>query len=1517
VKKIIFWLAAVMVLISLMALSVLATPQVCPCGCGQELTEIQWSPWNVNETGNPATGHYYLSGDYEQSAQRTVPSGSRVVLDLRGHNLTTLEAAKLFLIYGEMNILDTVGGGCVSAKTTGQSVGGVMQVYYKNSDCGVLRLYDVTVMPHAENNGAKNGGLLYVGDDCTLVMEDCTLFGGNSVGHGGCIYAGPNSQVHITDSRIFGCTATGSGGSIYSSGTLTVTNSKIWGGTAQNAGGNIYKSGGTLTLDGSDIAFGTSYGTTSSYSGGNLCSLGNATVISQNGTVLRDGYGAFAGGNAYIASGTQTFTDTTITGGVARNVGANLACTSDKAVTTFNNCQIDGDVHFTDGSLTLQGATKIGLGSYGLDLTAGSTTLQISAAGLTQGAEIFVEANGTFTKDAANKDLFKPAIRTGTITADGNGQLSATLAASGETGGYCPHCYDPQNPQSVVWTAFDGASTLSTGHYYLTANTTGQYSLPQDTDFVLDLCGKTLQSSSALFTATGTDASLSILDSVGTGKACGSGSNNAGGGVIRSTQEGFRLNVYGGALVYEKATGINVLSGSVVSVAESNSQINIYGGLLDGSAQDYSTGNYGGTVFMGNAGTNKVFTMTAGRLLGGNAQYGGTVYLGHYVTADITGGALQNGTSLEDGGNLRINGNSSTNRSEVSMENCMLIGGSVTGSYNGGNAYFINSNVTLDSCYFESGTAANTGGNLRTGAATNLTAQNTYLIKGNSAKGGNLYTAATNGNNQFENCYLLGGIAGSHGGNAYLNHGINSFSGGKIAFGTAGGNGGNIYAHAGNYSASNQYTRLTGNTLLAGGYATGNGGNLHVLGVVELESAHIGSGRAATGQDIYLDKGATKTLLTLSGGVSGSIQMAVKSTLLADSVYGNPIGCTASAGVNANVVLEGNYDLPGILAKDGALCVAGLSVIDSENKETWYLDTTTALEGCGSNAYIKMYTSGTLNLTRDCAVDLNGQTVTVTGTGRLLGMDSSSDSFENAAGKAQWTAGQVNTAARFTAPNGYTYYAITDGDTATYHRLHMALTGVVLRPSAVGLYYKGVWECDSILAAQIEYCGIGVSLADMPGADLCADPDTIVVSFPGEGLADTTCNSILVNNIFRDDLTAQANESRGLMSIYASAYVALKDGSVYTSDEGGSAQYSLYTFLEAADQLIQNDPVTYRAMEKQLWDFYTAWETKGVGNWKFDKVKRPVDPADDGVMKILMIGQSHAQDTIWMLYDVLKAEMPDQEFMVVDVYRSVNLTDHVNNIKNQAAVYDYYQNTDGYMEHTPNTTITQALVRENWDVIMFNEATWPQTYESSYTNGNFEFMIGHIREYAQPGFRLAYNATWAQPVSAELYAPERRQPPAGFRDNFLSYFDGNRLSHFAKICQNMLTYIETNTEFDLVFYSGTAIQYASETHGVPEGDPERIYDLYRDYTHLSDFGRLLVGYQLYAQIYGLEELTQVNVDLIPQHMRATEREQAFGDITITEAHKEAIIASVNYALKNPHQAPPQTARPTPILEPLN
>lgn len=310
-------------------------------------------------------------------------------------------------------------------------------------------------------------------------------------------------------------------------------------------------------------------------------------------------------------------------------------------------------------------------------------------------------------------------------------------------------------------------------------------------------------------------------------------------------------------------------------------------------------------------------------------------------------------------------------------------------------------------------------------------------------------------------------------------------------------------------------------------------------------------------------------------------------------------------------------------------------------------------------------------------------------------------------------------------------------------------------------------------------------------------------------------------------------------------------------------------------------------------------------------------PEEAAVFKVLMIGQSLAQDTVWLLYDVLKAEMPDKEFLVADIYDSITLAQHRANIQSNAAVYHYYENKDGKMTHQEGYTIQAALKKEQWDLIIFNDATYPSTQEGEFTDGDHQFMIDYIRENAAPGYKLAYNATWANATSALLYAAGRREVPAGFRDNFQNRFGGSRNLYYSMICQNIEKYIETNSAFDMVFHTGTAIQYASETHGVPEADPERKYDLNRDYVHLSDFGRLIVAYQLYAQIFGLGELDAVNVNVIPAEMRATYREQAFGDLEITDTHKEAIIASVNYALKHPNQAPEQTARNPAVLEPLS
>ncbi len=307
-------------------------------------------------------------------------------------------------------------------------------------------------------------------------------------------------------------------------------------------------------------------------------------------------------------------------------------------------------------------------------------------------------------------------------------------------------------------------------------------------------------------------------------------------------------------------------------------------------------------------------------------------------------------------------------------------------------------------------------------------------------------------------------------------------------------------------------------------------------------------------------------------------------------------------------------------------------------------------------------------------------------------------------------------------------------------------------------------------------------------------------------------------------------------------------------------------------------------------------------------------PEEEAVLKVLLLGQSLGNDTIWMLYDVLRAEFPDREFVVGNLLKSIYLDEHRKNMENDVATYTYTKFENDGFNTMENVRVIDGLKDELWDVIIFNEGTYPSTQEKEYTDGDIEFIINYIHENAAPGFRLAYNATGANPTDAELWeGTGRRHAEEGVHTRFVKEFGGSRNKYYEALCANFEKYIETNEAFDLVFHTGTALQYATETYGVPEADPMRDYELYRDYVHLSDYGRVLVAYQLYAQIFGLTKLEEVKLDVVEAKYRL-DGTRKYGDLQMTQKHKDAIIASVNWALENPNKNPEQTARPEAFLE---
>ena len=100
--------------------------------------------------------------------------------------------------------------------------------------------------------------------------------------------------------------------------------------------------------------------------------------------------------------------------------------------------------------------------------------------------------------------------------------------------------------------------------------------------------------------------------------------------------------------------------------------------------------------------------------------------------------------------------------------------------------------------------------------------------------------------------------------------------------------------------------------------------------------------------------------------------------------------------------------------------------------------------------------------------------------------------------------------------------------------------------------------------------------------------------------------------------------------------------------------------------------------------------------------------------------------------------------------------------------------------------------------------------------------------------------------------------------------------------------------FDDVIPGGSVIQYARNM-----GMTDR--DLFRDYAHKSDYGRVLIGYVWYASLMDITEFTELKYTTVPTAMRHYKSPQE--DLVLSQEQYNMALAAVNYALANPFDSP--------------
>ena len=309
---------------------------------------------------------------------------------------------------------------------------------------------------------------------------------------------------------------------------------------------------------------------------------------------------------------------------------------------------------------------------------------------------------------------------------------------------------------------------------------------------------------------------------------------------------------------------------------------------------------------------------------------------------------------------------------------------------------------------------------------------------------------------------------------------------------------------------------------------------------------------------------------------------------------------------------------------------------------------------------------------------------------------------------------------------------------------------------------------------------------------------------------------------------------------------------------------------------------------------------------------------DDGILKVLMIGHSLGNDTTFMLPEIWKNENAGPAVFGAIYHSGCRVAQHLDYINKNAAQYAYYEydttkdnewfradcngdflpfvpgsGTDTFIEDgSIAQTMDFGLDRHDWDIIItqagvFEAANAP---DSAYTvdlandiPALLEYVLSKdIQPKTKP--QIAWNITWTCPGDEMLNDSYKTNLYGNFTDATAMY------EAIVKTAQEV---VAPAYDFDYIFPSGTAMQNARVRLSQSK-------DLYRDFIHANDFGRLVVGYTVYCMLTGAD-INTCNFGAINSKVLVDNFNRNSGtNFEMTEQQKTILIESVSNALATPY-----------------
>lgn len=762
---------------------------------------------------------------------------------------------------------------------------------------------------------------------------------------------------------------------------------------------------------------------------------------------------------------------------------------------------------------------------------------------------------------------------------------------------------------------------------------------------------------------------------------------------------------------------------------------------------------------------------------------------------------------------------------------------------------------------------------------------------------------------------------------------------------------------------------MEGGTVEGGTATSGGAIYLKDTGDFKMSGGSIIAGTAADGQGdcVYVESGAK---IQLSGDACAEeLQFAAKSNTMGSAlkIKGTYTGTASIRLTSATSGLDVGD------AENADISAATLTCANDPSMRVFLSGTDLKLyPGAASingtfypsaQQAVNEYTVGTIVLEADCqqgftvpegktvTMDLNGndlKNVTILGSGKLYVKDSKTDDFTVQDGDYGTITGALSDNVEgVPLTNGVGYLKIKESDNVwSFHKIEMTFKNMVLRPSEAGMYYQCNFLGDERVKENVAQYGVAMSVAGTPSVENGQFTEDCKYSWFTEfnaGSAGNAGSSTLLKGIMKETNGYLVNKRNSAMDVYSRTYIKLTDNTYLL---GQNVAFSLQDLMETAN--LDDVWSSYDDEVDGMVELYKTYKTV-MSSWNIPNLKAAEKASEkvgqDNVLKILTLGNSHSGDAMNMLYKIFEDNKVDgkyagkyDEIVLARIYYSgCPISTHLFYAKNNRAEYQYFKTNDNGDWTEPlgdgaKTTMYYALQDEDWDVVVLQEMNIQAGADSTYTGDKLQQLINYVKANTKGDPILGFNMTWTNPNGEEYWSygedgyratylghPGAATADYNAEDWYNSYIgpygtladgrtpDQNRM--YQKIAELTQTKVMTqahgfNNQF--LFACATAVQYMQDVLKLTEAE------VYRDYTHMNDYGRTLAACLWYAKIAELDNIDDlVIMDEIPEALRGSAKKNDIGvseniypqDGKITAAMKEKIVEAVNWTLQHPYELP--------------